>query len=83
MTVVNIHILKSVLVLFNQELVKHCLLEVHTLNVKQGHHAVEISLEAHLVISISALVIDVNLLMNDILRSSHFSQKVKSDIFET
>ena len=72
-TMLDVHVLESISVLLSQKLIEQGLLQVHSLDVEESYHAVEITSITYHMITISALVINIDLLMNHILRCAHFS----------
>lgn len=71
-TMFDVHILESIPIFLAQKLIEQGLFQIYSLDVKNGNHAFEITSEAHIVVSVSVLVVDINLLIDDILRSTHF-----------
>ena len=79
----DIHVLESVAVLLNQQLVEEDLLEVYALNIKHRHQAVNVALVAHHVIAIPLLPVHVYILVDHCLWRAHLQGEVQRDILET
>ena len=78
----DVHVLESVSILLSQELVEQGLLQVYPFDVEQRRHAVHMSSIANHMVHIPALVVEVDLLMDNILRCAQFRNQIKSYILE-
>jgi hypothetical protein len=73
-TLLDIHVLKAVLALFSQKLVVQGLFEIDSFQVEQGNYAIVVSSVTDVVVCISALSVNIDFLMDHILRRSKLSQ---------
>jgi len=69
---INVHILKTILVLFLKELIEKSFLEVDSFDIEHHNHAVVVSLITNVVIKVSSLRVHINLLVNHVCGSTHF-----------
>jgi len=72
MAMFDVHVLESVSILLSQELIEQGLLQVYPFNVEQSRHAVHVSSIANHMVHIPALVVEVDLLMDYVLRRAQF-----------
>ena len=79
----DIHIFEPVSVLLGKKLIKQNLLEINPLNIQESNNAIEVALEAHIVICISTLVVHVDLLLDDHLRVAHLGDEIEGNILES
>ena len=82
-TVLNVHIFESVSIFLAQKLIKQGLFQINPLDVKNGDHAFEITSETHIMVSVSMLVIDIDLLVDNVLRCTHLLNQVECDVLES
>ena len=82
-TMLDVHILESVSIFLAQKLIEQGLFQINSFDVEDSNHAFEIASETHIVVSVSVLVIDIDLLVDNILRSTHFLNKIQCDILES
>jgi len=68
----DVHVLESVSILLSQELIEQGLLQVYPFDVEQSCHAVHVSPIADHMVNIPALVVEVDLLMDYVLRRAQF-----------
>jgi hypothetical protein len=80
---INVHILKTILVLFLKELIEKSFLEVDSFDIEHHNHAVVVSLITNVVIKVSSLCVHINLLVNHVCGSTHFRNQVQSNVFVT
>ena len=80
--VLDVHILKSISVFFLQKLVEKRFLEVYSFNIEQSNEAVVITLGQDGMKHVSTLVIDVNFLMDDVLRCTSLGYQVEGDVLK-
>ena len=74
--VLDIHILESVSVFLLQQLIEKRFLEVYSFDIEQSYEALVITFGQDGVEHISPLVIDVNLLMNEVLRRAQLGHQI-------
>lgn len=82
MPMVDVHVLKPVFVFFSQQLIVQGFLEINAFDVQEHDQGLIVTFEAKTMISVAGLVVDVNLLVNVVLRRAYFCQKVQSNVFE-
>ena len=74
--VLDIHILESVSVFLLQELIEKRFLEVYSFDIEQSYEALVITFGQDGVEHIPPLVINVDLLMNDVLRRARLGHQI-------
>jgi hypothetical protein len=80
--VIDVHILQSVVVLFTEKLIEKCLLQIDTFQVEKDNHAVVVAPITHVVVHVSAFVVDVDLLVDNICWRSHFGEEIEGNVLE-
>jgi hypothetical protein len=80
--VLDVHILESVSVFLLQELIKKRFLEVYSFDIEQSYEAVVITLGQDGMEHVSSLVIDINFLMNDVLRCTCLRHQIQCNILK-
>jgi hypothetical protein len=80
--VLDVHVLEPVGVLFAEQLVEENLLKIDPLDVQEGDHAIKVSLEAQVVVSIPPKVVNIDFLFDHDLWIAHLGNEVQSNIFE-
>lgn len=83
MAVLDIHVLESVPVLLLQKLIKKRLLEVYSFNIEQCYEAIVITFGQDGMEHVSALVIDIYLLMNNILWRPCLRHQIQRNVLES
>lgn len=82
-TVFNVHIFESVSIFLAQKLIKQGLFQINPFDVEYGNHAFEITSETHIMVSVSMLIINIDLLVDDVLWCTHLLNQVECDILES
>lgn len=80
--VLDVHILESVSVFLLQELIKKRFLEVYSFDIKQSYEAVVITLGQDGMEHVSSFIIDINFLMNDVLRCTCLRHQIQCNILK-
>lgn len=81
--VLDIHILKSVSVFLLQQLIKKRFLEVYSFDIEQSYEAVVITFGQDGMEHVSPLVIDIDFLMNDVLRRTCLRHQIQRDVLKS
>ena len=68
------------MVLHAQQLIKQGLLQVHALQVEHGDATLEIAAIAQLMVQITAIVVKIDLLHDNVLRRSHLGRQIDGNI---
>lgn len=80
--VLDVHILESVSVFLLQELIKKRFLEVYSFDIEQSYEAVVITLGQDGMEHVSSFIIDINFLMNDVLRCTCLRHQIQCNILK-
>lgn len=80
--VLDVHILESVSVFLLQELIKKRFLEVYSFDIEQSYEAVVITLGQDRMEHVSSFIIDINFLMNDVLRCTCLRHQIQCNILK-
>jgi hypothetical protein len=80
--VLDVHILESVSVFLLQELIKKRFLEVYSFDIEQSYEAVVITLGQDRMKHVSSFIIDINFLMNDVLRCTCLRHQIQCNILK-
>lgn len=83
LTVLNVHILESVSVLLDQKLVEESLLQVYSFNIQQLNKYVVVTAVENSMEGVSSLVVHIELLMDDVLWSTHLGYEIEANILKT
>lgn len=83
LSMLDVHIFESVSIFLTKKLVKKDFLQIYSLDIEKSYHAIEISFKAEIVVSISAKVIHIYLLLDDNLWISHLGYQIQSNILES
>jgi hypothetical protein len=80
--VLDVHILESVSVFLLQELIEKRFLEVYSFDIEQSYEAVVITLGQDRMKHVSSFIIDINFLMNDVLRCTCLRHQIQCNILK-
>jgi hypothetical protein len=81
--VLDVHILESVSVFLLQELIEKRFLEVYSFDIEQSYEAVVITLGQDGMEHVSSLVININFLVNDVLRCTCLRHQIQCNILKS
>jgi hypothetical protein len=81
-TVLDVHVLESVSVFLLQELIEKRFLEVYSFDIEQGDEAVIVTLGQDGMEHVSPLVINIDLLVDDVLRCSSLGDQVQGNVLK-
>ena len=82
-TMLDVHVLKSISVFLLQKLVKKRFLEVYSFDIKQSNKAVIITPRQDGMEHVSPFVIDIDLLMNNVLRRTFLHHQIQCNILKS
>ena len=80
--VLHVHVFKSGGVLLFKDLVEQRLLEVGSLEAQDGYQTFVVAAIDHVVVHVTAIVVDVNLLHDDVLGRAHLCYEVNSNVLK-
>ena len=83
MPMLDVHVLKSVSLLLPVQLIKQGLLQVNSLDIQNHDETLVVALVAKHMKHVSARIIHIDLLVNDIRWSSQICHQIQHDILET
>jgi len=81
-TVLDVHVLESVSVFLLQELIEKRFLQVYSFDIEQGDEAVIVTLGQDGMEHVSPLVVNIDLLVNHVLRCSSLGDQVQGNVLK-
>jgi hypothetical protein len=81
-TVLDVHVLESVSVFLLQELIEKRFLQVYSFDIEQGDEAVIVTLGQDGMEHVSSLVVNIDLLVNHVLRCSSLGDQVQGNVLK-